>query len=403
MCSELTPSRTSRPSPAVVVTALGFTTLLGYGSSYYLPAILAAPISADTGWPLHWVVGGLSVGLLAGGIAAPRIGCAVDQHGGRRVLSIASLLLAVGLLGLGLARSLPAYLLAWCVIGLGMGAGLYDAAFAALGGWYREKARAPITIVTLFGGLASTLCWPLSAYLVATLGWRSTCFFYAAVHLLVALPLHARLLPGANRERFAESPLPQEEHQTESVTANRSLPFLLVAVALTLAATITSIVSVHLLSMLQTKGHTLAAAVAIGTLIGPSQIIGRAVELAWGRMLHPIGSGLISAALMGGGVAGLTFDLDAAGFAVAVYAAGAGVSFVVRGTLPLALFGPRDYGRLMGWLGLPSLIAQALAPWLATIVLARTGADTLLAMLLVMSIAHVAVIAALHGCTRTRR
>lgn len=313
------------------------------------------------------------------------------------------MLLAAGLLGLGLPTSLTTYLLAWCVIGLGMGAGLYDAAFAALGGWYRGKARAPITIVTLFGGLASTVCWPLSAYLVATLGWRPTCFFYAAMHLLVALPLHAWLLPAANRERFAESQLPPEERKTATVPASRSLPFLLVAAVLTLAAIITSIVSVHLLSMLQTRGHTLAAAVAIGTLIGPSQIIGRAVELAWGRLLHPIGSGLISAALMAGGIAGLTFDLGAAALAVAVYAAGAGVSFVVRGTLPLALFGPRDYGRLMGRLGLPSLIAQALAPWLATIVLARAGADVLLGTLFVMSIAHFGVIAGLHGYTRTRR
>jgi hypothetical protein len=402
MGSEPTLSRTSGPPTAIVVTALGFTTLLGYGSSYYLPAILAAPISADTGWPLHWVVGGLSIGLLAGGIAAPRIGRAVDQHGGRRILSIGSLLLAAGLLGLGLAMSLTTYLLAWCVIGLGMGAGLYDAAFAAMGGWYRDKARTPITVVTLFGGLASTVCWPLSAYLVATLGWRSTCFAYAAMHLLIALPLHAWLLPGANRERFAESHVPLAEGKTTAVPVpgSRSLQFLLVAAVLALAATITSIVSVHLLTVLQTRGHTLAAAVAIGTLIGPSQIIGRAVELAWGRMLHPIGSGLISAALMAGGVAGLTFDLGAAALAVAIYAAGAGVSFVVRGTLPLALFGPRDYGSLMGRLGLPSLVAQALAPWLATIVLARAGADALLGALFVMSIAHVGVIAWLQRLAR---
>jgi MFS family permease len=402
MGSEATPSRTSGPPTAVVVTALGFTSLLGYGSSYYLPAILAAPISLDTGWPLHWVVGGLSIGLLAGGVAAPFIGRAVDRQGGRWVLCIGSLLLGAGLFGLGMATSLAAYLLAWAVIGLGMGAGLYDAAFAAMGGWYREKARVPITIVTLFGGLASTVCWPLSAYLVAALGWRPTCFIYAATHLLIALPLHVWLLPGANRERFAERHLPSEERKMAAVPASRLSQFMLVASALTLAATITSIVSVHLLSLLQFRGHTLAAAVAIGTLIGPSQITGRAVELAWGRMLHPITSGLISAALMAAGVAGLTFDLGAAALAVAIYAAGAGVSFVVRGTLPLALFGAHDYGSLMGRLALPSLIAQALAPWLATIILARAGADALLGTLLLMSIAHVVVIVCLQGFTRTR-
>ena len=397
------PSQDSRSPTAVVVTALGLTTLLGYGSSYYLPAILAAPISADMDWPLHWVVGGLSIGLLAGGIAAPFIGRAMDRHGGRLVLSAGSLLLAGGLCGLGAATTLATYLLAWCVIGLGMGAGLYDAAFAAMGGWYREKARTPITIVTLFGGLASTVCWPLSAYLVTSLGWRPTCFIYAAMHVLIALPLHAWLLPEANRERFVEHGLRPEEHTMSAAPRNGSLQFLLVAAVLTLAATITSIISVHLLTMLQSRGHTLAMAVAIGSLIGPSQIIGRAVELMWGRMLHPIGSGLISAALMAAGVASLTFGLGAAALAVAIYAAGAGVSFVIRGTLPLALFGPRGYGSLMGRLGLPSLIAQALAPWLATIVLARAGADALLAALFILSFTHVGVIVCLRRLAGARR
>jgi hypothetical protein len=385
-----------------VVTVLGFTQILGYGSSYYLPAILAAPIAADTGWPLHWVVGGLSIGLLTGGLAAPYIGNSVDRYGGRPILAIGSLLLATGLFGVGVSASLLTYLLAWCVVGLGMGAALYDAAFAALGDWYGEWARTPITAVTLFGGLASTICWPLSAYLVVALGWRPTCLVYAAMHVLLAFPLHAWLMPRGTSQPALDGRQPVRS--SSSTSAGRSfLLFSFVAMSLTLAAVITSIVAVHLLSLLQAAGQTLAAAVAIGALIGPSQIVGRAVELAFGRWLHPMWSALISALLMATGVAALTFDWRPVAAAVIVYAAGAGVSFVVRGTLPLALFGSHGYGALMGKLAFPSLIAQALSPWLATIVLARYGADVLLGSLFALSLAHVCIVACILTCQRAAK
>ena len=389
----------------VVVTALGFTTLLGFGSSYYLPAILAGPISADTGWPLTWVVGGLTVGLLSGGIAAPFIGRAVDRHGGKPVLVIGSLLLSVGLLSLGLAQDLTTYLLAWCVVGLGMGAGLYDAAFAAMGGWYGDKARSPITTITLFGGLASTVCWPVSAYVVANYGWRPTCFLYAAIHLLIALPVHAWLTPAGKAGRTIEvAPRPElAPGQLQPAPLNYWLVFGLVAAAFTLGAIITSIISVHLLTMLQSRGLTIAAAVAIGALIGPAQIAGRAVELLFGRLLHPAWSTLISAALIAAGIVALAFDWGAAAYAVVIYAAGAGVYFVVRGTLPLALFGPRNYGSLMGTLSLPSLVAQALAPWLATFVLAGAGTQVLLGTLVIFSMVQLAVIGSLLGYTKLSR
>jgi hypothetical protein len=219
--------------------------------------------------------------------------------------------------------------------------------------------------------------------------------------MLVALPIHIWLLPGSANNQVGEKAL------TESV-AGMSMPksspqFLVVAAAFTLAAAITSIVSVHLLTLLQSRGHTIAAAVAIGTLLGPGQIVGRGIELAWGRKLHPIGSASVSAALMAAGIAALTLDLGAATLAVAIYAAGAGVSFVIRGTLPLALFGSRDYGTLIGRLGLPSQIAQALAPWVATILLSRAGTDTLLWTLVALSVAHVGLFVLMAASWTARR
>jgi hypothetical protein len=142
------------PRRAVVITALGLTQILAWGSSYYLPAVLAKPIAADTGWPLSFVIGGLSLGLLAGGLVSPAVGRAIDRTGGRPVLAASSLLLALGLAGLGIAPNLPSYFVAWALIGLGMGAGLYDAGFATLGTLYGKDARRMIVTLTLFGGFA---------------------------------------------------------------------------------------------------------------------------------------------------------------------------------------------------------------------------------------------------------
>ena len=158
--------------------------------------MLAQPIAADTGWSLGWVVGGLSVGLLAAGLVAPRVGRTIDAKGGRPVLIASSILLAVGLATLALAHSLPVYMFAWLLVGIGMGSGLYDAGFATLGRLYGRDARRAITTLTLWGGFASTVCWPLSAWLVEHFGWRGACAAYAAIHVLVSLPLHAFVVPG---------------------------------------------------------------------------------------------------------------------------------------------------------------------------------------------------------------
>ena len=158
------------PSRVVIISVLGVTQIFAWGSSYYLPAVLAKPIAVDTGWSLPWVVGGLSLGLLIAGLVSPLVGRAIARRGGRPVLAVSAGLLAAGLSALALAHSLPAFLAAWLLVGLGMGAGLYDPAFATLGRLYGRGGRSAITTLTLFGGFASTVCWPLSAFLDAHLG-----------------------------------------------------------------------------------------------------------------------------------------------------------------------------------------------------------------------------------------
>ncbi len=193
----------------VVITALGIGQILAWGTSFYFPAVFAEPIVAETGWSLGTVVAGTSLGLLVAGLISPQVGRIIDKRGGRPVLLASSLFYAAGLAGIGAAPALPVYLAAWVLIGLGMGTGLYDAVFAALGRMYGSEARTPITNLTLFGGFASTVCWPLSAFMIEHAGWRAACFVYAGLHLFLVLPLQmavVRAAPGnrnGRRERTA--------------------------------------------------------------------------------------------------------------------------------------------------------------------------------------------------------
>ena len=188
----------------VVVPALGITQILAWGSTFYLLGVLAPFIARDTGWSYDLIVGGVSLGLLIAGLVSPRVGRLIGHRGGKPVLAVSAVLLAVGLFGLGTAPNVAAYLAAWIVIGVGMGTGLYDAAFSTAGSIYGSQSRDVITSITLFGGFASTVCWPLSAFLVDQFGWRGACISYAAVQIAIALPIYLACLPrvsAAKRSR----------------------------------------------------------------------------------------------------------------------------------------------------------------------------------------------------------
>lgn len=246
--------------------------ILAWGSSYYLIAVLAKPIAADTGWPMEWIVGGLSLGLLVSGLISPPVGRLIEAWGGRPVLMASAGLLAAGLLVIGLAPALPVFVVGWAALGLGMGAGLYDPAFAALGRIYGEQARPAITQVTLYGGFASTVCWPLSAFLVNHAGWRGACLAYASIALLVMLPLYALGMP-----REAPHPPPAATPAGGgSDLRGRTFPLIVFAAIMTLASVITTVVSVYLLTLLQARGLGLSEAVALGVLFGPAQVGARA-------------------------------------------------------------------------------------------------------------------------------
>jgi predicted MFS family arabinose efflux permease len=397
----------SRP---ITVAALGVAQILGWGSSFYFPAVLAQPIAADTGWSLGWVVSGTSIGLLVAGLIAPLVGTQIDRRGGRPVLAAASLLNAAGLAGIGLAPNLPVYLLAWVVVGAGMGCGLYDAVFAALGKLYGQTARTAITNLTLFGGFASTVCWPLSALLAETFGWRGACLVYALLHLGVALPLQLAVMPPLrraadtapdDRSAAAEEASDGAAGASPASPASRELPVLvLLALVLTVSAGIGSIVVVHLLIFLQARGVDYALAVTLGTLFGPAQVGARLIERLFGARYHPVWTMVASCLLMLIGLAMLLVAFPLPALTILIYGAGYGIMWIARGTLPLALFGAGRYATLMGRLAFPSLIVQALAPSGGAWLIEARGADVTMIMLTGFAALNVALIAALWVVAR---
>src|SRR5262249_45388648 len=317
-------------------------------------------------------------------------------RGGRSVIAASSLFYALGLAGIGLAPSLPVYLAAWAILGHGMGTGLYDR-------MYGHGARGPITNLTLFGGFASTLCWPLSAQLIESFGWRGACFVYAAVHLCVSLPLQVAVVrrPAAPAAAVARDDARAAGTEPPPIAPETRI-LVLLGLVQSIAAAIGSIVVVHLLIFLQARGVDFAAAVALGTLFGPAQVGARVVERIFGSRYHPIWTLVAAGVLMAGGLALLQLRSSLLVLVVLIYGAGYGLTWIARGTLPLALFGPARFPRLMGKLAFPSLIVQALAPSAGALLIEARGADAAIATLTACAAINLALIALLWGACRPR-
>src|SRR6266481_3241725 len=289
-----------------IILALGTTQTLAWASSYYLPAILADPIARDLGVSSNWIFAAFSASLVISAMLGPRVGRQIDLVGGRSVLSISNLTFASGLTLLGLTYSIPVLVVAWLLLGIGMGFGLYDAAFGALGRIYGDSARRSITGITLIAGFASTVGWPLTALGLESIGWRNTCFAWALAHILIGLPINLLMLPPVKGAR---------------------------------------------------------AAVAAGALFGPAQVFARIIEASFLSRYHPLLSTRLACLTHPIGAAILALLGGAASSAFAIFfGLGNGILTIARGTLPLAIFGPQDYGYRLGLIGAPARMAQAISP-----------------------------------------
>ncbi|NYT25280.1 MFS transporter [Alcaligenaceae bacterium] len=366
---------------ARVVGTLGTAQTLAWASSYYLPAVLAVPMAGDLGLSTPTVYAAFSGALGASALIGPWAGRMIDRHSGRVVLIGTSLLFSLGLILLGLAQGLWTMVAAWLVIGVAMGAGLYDAAFSSLVRLYGSNARGAITGITLLAGFASTVGWPMSAWMEAVSGWRGACFGWAAMHLLIGLPLNA-WLPKAPAGATAEEPAAGDAPATVPAPAlepdRQGWTIGLVAFVFAAAWFISTAMATHLPRILEASGASLAAAVGIGALIGPAQVAGRLLEFGFLRRVHPLLSARLAALTHPLGVAVLLVAGPAMAPAFAIlHGLGNGILTIAKGTLPLALFGTQGYGARQGWLMMPSRVAQALSPFIFGLALDAWGANAL--------------------------
>ncbi|SET89144.1 MFS transporter [Oceanicella actignis] len=360
----------SRLSPArrgLIVAALGSSLTVSWASSYYIPAVLAAPMAADFELSEVWVFGAFSMAMVISSVAGPWAGARIDSQGGRGVLMLSNIVFAAGLGLLAVAPTPPVLFAGWAVIGLGMGIGLYEAGFATLTGIYGNDARGPITGITLIAGFASTVGWPLSGLMLATWGWREACFGWALLQLSVALPLNACLPVGS--KRGDTSPRPVEPGPPPSRLAAYLLAFVFAATWFNSTAMAT-----HLPGLLQIAGASPAASIAAGALIGPAQVAARVLEFGLLRRFHPLVSARVAAAAHPVAAAALVFFGGPAAHAFALlHGAGNGILTIAKGTLPLALFGTVGYGRRIGWLNAPARALQAVAPLIFGAAMATWG------------------------------
>jgi predicted MFS family arabinose efflux permease len=353
-----------------VVVALGIAQTLAWASTFYLPAILADSISNDLAVSTTWFFAAFSGALIISALVGPRVGRTVDAIGGREVLAASNVVIATGLVALALAKSQAVLWIAWLILGLGMGIGLYDTAFAALGRIYGLEARSAITGITLFAGFASTVGWPLTAWAASELGWRGTCLAWAAANIVLGLPLNL-FLPKSSK-----LVVPVEDKEKPKLAFDRRM--IVLGFAFAASWMVVSAMGVHLPRLLVAAGATSVQAVAAGALIGPAQVGARVLEASLFKRFHPMISARISVALhpIGAGVLALFGAGAASAFAV-LHGSGSGILTIARGTVPLAMFGPENYGYRLGLLGAPARIAMAAAPVIFGSLIDRYGASAL--------------------------
>ena len=367
--------------PWRAVPVLGITQIVSWGTIFYTPVLIVPLIAAERGWSMAFAMGGFSIGLLAAGLVSPYVGRSIDRFGGHVVMAIGSLFGTAGLILVVHASHPAAYVAAWVVLGIAMAANLYDAAFGSLGRIFGADARRPITALTLMGGFASTVSWPVTHLLLENFGWKATYEIYAVVLALLSAPLHALVLP---RTRHGGGTAAVNEGAAPAIVLPAyGLSFILVASAFAAYAFVPSGLSAHLLAIFGRSGIDAGTVVWIGALFGPAQVGARLIEFAFGRDVHPLWvvRGALTTLLCAFAMLALLgiSPVTAAVFAV-MFGGANGLVTITRGAVPLTLFGASGYGRLMGRLAGPFLLMQSAAPLVMAFVVERSSDPAALAL-----------------------
>ncbi|WP_162914020.1 MFS transporter [Taklimakanibacter lacteus] len=371
-------SRGSR-SIAIPIIGLGVTQIVGYGTLYYAFAVLEPYISREFGWPSSWSFGCLSLALLIGGLAGPLAGRLIDERGARLIMSWGSIASSIALVALAASQNLVTFALALIIVEVTSVLVLYDAAFAAISQITgRQAARRAITQMTLLGGFASTVFWPITHLLVETMDWRSVYLVFAVVNLVLCLPLHLWVLrrtasPTANGLTLSG----EDGDELPTLPPGQRVRAMLWLIAyFCLTGFVYSSFNIQWVSALQNAGFTPAVAVGVGVLMGPSQVAIRFLDMLFGKTLHPLATGAISSLFLIVALAALM--LAGAGVAAAVvfailFGLSQGLSSIVRGTIPLALFGRSGYGARLGRISAISVAVKSCAPFVFALFMGSAG------------------------------
>ena len=370
-------TRLSDPMWAAVV-ALGITQITAWGTSYYCLGVLAGPISRDTGWSRGFVFLGFTVAVLAMGVVSSTVGRAIDRRGARAVMTLGTVFVSIGLFALSLVRSEALYLMVWAFVGVGMRLCLYDAAFAALVQVAPTRGRKAISYLTLFGAFASSVFWVVGHALEEQLGWRQTLVVFALINLVVCLPLHWFGLARRESDRHAQSnsgPRASSDGPPLEGTT-RSIAIALFALIMSLNGFVFGVVSVQLVPLLEAAGLATAVAVWVASLKGVAQFGGRVVEIVFARKLRAITVGRIAIGILPPALALLLVGTSRLPLVLAftlLMGASQGVITIVRGAVPLALFGVTGYGAVLGLIATPVLVVNAASPTVFAWIVDRWG------------------------------
>ncbi|ALK99669.1 hypothetical protein AB595_24850 [Massilia sp. WF1] len=378
--------------PSKTIGILAVTQILSWGSLYYAFTIVAPDIERDLALAPELVFGAFSWALLVAGLASTPTGILLDRYGGRYVMATGSLLCTLGLVWLSRCTSVASYYVAWTLIGVAMALTLYEAAFATINRKLEIGSRKAISTLTLFGGFASTVFWPLSAKLHTMLGWRDTYLLYGLIQLLICVPLHLWLGTDPARSKLRDPVGAPRSHTLAE--ALRHQAFWMLALAFSANAFIFSAMSVHLIPLLGHLGASATLAVMLATLIGPMQVAGRIGEMTLGRNTPPQTVGKLTFSMLPAALLVLVLfgsqAWAAASFCV-LYGLSNGILTIVRGSVPQALFGRENYGAISGAIAGPSLLSKAAGPLAAAAILRYdSGPLILLFVLLAMSVASLA-------------
>ena len=344
-----------------LVFALGTAQLVSWGTLFYAVGVLGPSQARDLGVSELFLYGAFTAGLLVSGTLSPLAGRQVDRRGGRFVLSTGSALGAAAMALLATASHPAQLLIGWLVAGAAMAACLYDPAFATLSQHAGAGFRRAVTAVTIFGGFASTVFWPLSQILMDAWGWRAAFAIYAGLHAFLCLPIHLGFVPRHLRIAPAGDTAPAA--LGTPAPTRPGLGWLTVAFAA--AAFVSAVIAVHVVSLLAARGLTQAQAIALAMLIGPMQVAGRIAEFGFAGRLGVVALGFTAFGLMFLAVVAL-LAVDGFGVAavlfVAAYGCGNGLFTIIRGTVPAELFGREGLGAVLGRLASAALYARAFAP-----------------------------------------